>query len=178
MVPFWDAMEGVFERIGTGCCLGKLSEEEGGTAGSVPDSGICDGRTDMKRKGRYVLEAAVLVPFICLLLVYLIFFTLYVHDYTVCRHAVLEAGVKGIYPDGRKNRQIEDDVERDLRQKLDERLLWIQDKKVEVSVDALQILVHLSGTGEFLPVKEIVVEQRLYRVHPCETIRRSRWLGA
>ena len=30
----------------------------------------------MKRKGRYVLEAALLVPGVCILLVYVVFFTL------------------------------------------------------------------------------------------------------
>ena len=47
----------------------------------------------MKKKGRYVVEAAYLVPVICILLVYLVFFTLYAHDYAVCAHTALECGI-------------------------------------------------------------------------------------
>ena len=80
----------------------------------------------MKKKGRYVVEAAYLVPGICILLVYIVFFTLYAHDHAVCVHTVLETAIRGSYPDGRTSGQIRDDMERELAQKLSERLslLW------------------------------------------------------
>jgi len=131
----------------------------------------------MKRKGRYVLEAAVLLPFICLLLVYVFYFTLYVHDCAVCAHAALESGVKGSYPGGKSNRQIEEMVRRDLEQKLSERLLWMKDQSVEVRADVLRIYIQISGQGEFLPVDGVKIEQNIHRIYPCETLRRSRWLG-
>ena len=105
----------------------------------------------MKRKGRYVLEAALLVPGVCILLVYVVFFTLYAHDCAVCVHTVLEAGIEGCYQDGRSGEKIRADVEQEIRKKLSER---------------------------FLPVDGIEVRQAVYRVRPCEVIRRSRWLRA
>ncbi len=130
----------------------------------------------MKRKGRFVVEAAVLVPFLCLMLVYMVHFTLYVHDYTVCAHAMLESGVKGSYTDGRSSQQRDSDVEQDLKQKLSERLLWLDNEEIVVKVNPARLQIRVNGTGAFLPVKEVQIEQYLYRIHPCETIRRSRWL--
>jgi len=129
----------------------------------------------MKRKGRYVVEAAFLVPCICILLVYLVFFTLYAHDYAVCVHTVLESGIGGCYQDGRTNGQIREDVERELTQKLSERLLWLQETAAEVQVDPVRLAIKVSGEGSFLPVKRIEVQRYVYRVRPCETVRRSQW---
>ena len=36
-----------------------------------------------RKKGQFVLEASILVPMICILLVYLVYFTLYTHDCAV-----------------------------------------------------------------------------------------------
>jgi hypothetical protein len=131
---------------------------------------------DMKRRGRLVLEAAMLTPGICILLVYLVYFTLYAHDYAVLACCALESGVKGIYLEEQSSGQIEQKIEKDLQQKLSSRLLWIRDLETEVSVNPVHAVIHLTGTGEFLPVRTIEVEQKLYRVDPCETIRRSRWM--
>ena len=43
-----------------------------------------------------MLEASMLVPIICILLVYLVYFTLYTHDCAVVTHGILESGVKGL----------------------------------------------------------------------------------
>ena len=132
----------------------------------------------MKRKGRYVLEAALLVPGVCILLVYVVFFTLYAHDCAVCVHKVLEAGIEGCYQDGRSGEKIRADVEQEIRKKLSERLLWLQDETVEVSVNPVRLQIRMEGVGSFLPVDGIEVRQAVYRVRPCEVIRRSRWLRA
>ncbi len=132
----------------------------------------------MKRKGRYVLEAALLVPGVCILLVYVVFFTLYAHDCAVCVHTVLEAGIEGCYQDGRSGEKIRADVEQEIRKKLSERLLWLQDETVEVSVNPVRLQIRMEGVGSFLPVDGIEVRQAVYRVRPCEVIRRSRWLRA
>lgn len=130
----------------------------------------------MKKKGRYVLEAAFIVPGICLLLVYMVFFTLYVHDCAVCVHTALESGIKGSYPDGRTDSGRKADMEADLSQKLSERLLWAGEKNVEVQVNPLQITIRIAGTGSFLPVSGLETRQTVYRVYPCRVIRRSRWM--
>lgn len=130
----------------------------------------------MRKKGRFVLEAALLTPGLCLLLVYLVFFTLYAHDYAVCCQCVYESGVKGIYRDGRSSREIEADVEADLRKKLTERLLWIKEAEVSVSASPVRLAVEAGGSGGFLPVGEIRVKQELYRIEPCASVRRCRWL--
>ena len=44
-----------------------------------------------RKKGRFVLEASILVPMICILLVYLVYFTLYTHDCAVVTHGILES---------------------------------------------------------------------------------------
>ena len=132
----------------------------------------------MKKKGRYVVEAAYLVPVICILLVYLVFFTLYAHDYAVCAHTALECGIKGSYPDGRTNEQIRKDVEQELEQKLSERLLWLQEKTVQVQVNMARLTIQISGSGSFLPVSGIEVRREVWRIWPCETLRRSGWLRA
>lgn len=130
----------------------------------------------MKKKGRYVLEAAFLVPGICLLLVYMVFFTLYAHDYAVCAHTALETGIQGCYQDGRTDVQREMDMEEHLSERLSERLLWLQSQNVELQVDPLRITLRISGTGSFLPVSELKTEHTVYRIQPCESIRRSRWM--
>lgn len=123
-----------------------------------------------------MLEAAFLTPGICVLLVYLVYFTLYAHDYAALVHGALESGVKGICREGLSDGQIEQRIGEDLRQKLPERLLWVKEPKIEVKVSPVKASVHLSGRGAFLPVNDIQVQQDLYRIKPCEIIRRSRWL--
>ena len=130
----------------------------------------------MKRKGRMVLEAAYIVPGICLLLVYLVFFSLYVHDYAVCAHAALECGTKGVYPDARSNQQREQGTEAELEQKLEERLLWLSEQQAEVKVDPVHLIIKITGKGDFLPLEGFLLEQKVTRIQPCETIRRSKWL--
>lgn len=130
----------------------------------------------MKRKGRFVLEASALVPGICLLLVYLCFFTLYAHDYAVCVHTVLQTGVKGTYHEGQSDREIERNIENDLQQKLEERFLWVRDSEIEIHANPVQVEIYVSGTGGFWPREQIEVRQKIYRIDPGESVRRSRWL--
>lgn len=130
-----------------------------------------------RKKGRFVLEASMLVPIICILLVYLVYFTLYTHDCAVVTHGILESGVKGIYRDGRSDEVIREQMQEDLSRKLSERLLWMEDAEVEARVGPLQAEVKVSGKGRFLPVQiEIKTVEKLYRVRPCKVIRRSRWM--
>lgn len=130
----------------------------------------------MKRKGRFVLEAALLVPGICILLVYLVYFTLYAHDCAVLVHTALESGVKGIYQEDLTDRQTEQKIRQDLQQKLPERLLWIREPQIEVRADPVRVKISLSGEGPFLRTGEIQIQQTLYRIGPCGIVRRSRWL--
>lgn len=130
-----------------------------------------------RKRGRFVLEASVLVPMICILLVYLVYFTLYTHDCAVVTHGILESGVKGIYRDGRTDAVIKEQIQEDLSRKMEERLLWMKDAQVKVSVSSFQTEVQVSGRGRFLPAQiEISAVEKLYRVRPCKVIRRSRWL--
>ncbi len=130
-----------------------------------------------RKKGRFVLEASILVPMICILLVYLVYFTLYTHDCAVVTHGILESGVKGIYRDGRLDEVIREQMQEDLSRKLSERLLWMEDAEVEVRVSPLQAEIKVSGKGRFLPAQiEIKTVEKLYRVRPCKVIRRSRWM--
>lgn len=158
------------------CGAGSSFSKKRTALSSVSDGSICDRRMDVKKKGRFVLEAAALVPGICLLIVHLCFFTLYAHDYAVCVHTALQAGVKGIYREEQSSRQIEENIKNDLRKKLEERLLWIQDPEIEVHVDPMRAEMKVSGKGSFWPQKEIVVQQNVYRIKASESVRRSRWL--
>lgn len=117
-----------------------------------------------------------LVPGICLLLVYLCFFTLYVHDYAVCVHTALQTGVKGIYCEGQSSRQMEENIRTDLEQKLKERFLWVQNPEIKVHVNPVQAEICVSGTGGFLSRERMEVRQKIYRINPGESVRRSRWL--
>lgn len=144
--------------------------------GSVFDSGLCNRGMDMKKKGRFVLEASLLMPGFCLLFVCLFFLTLYVHDYTVCFHMMLQTGIKGIYPVSRTDRQIEEEVKKDLTEKLSGYLLWLEEEEINVQADPVSLTVSLSGTGGAFPTEQISIKQKLYRIKPCEMIRRSRWL--
>lgn len=130
----------------------------------------------MKKRGRFVLEAALLIPGICILLVYLVFFTLYAHDSAVASHALLESGVKGIYRTGMTDGQLEQNIMKDLQQKCSERALWIQNPDIEVQVNPVSVSIRVSGRGAFLQEGEIQIQKKLHRVNPCEFIRRRRWL--
>ena len=88
----------------------------------------------MKKKGRFVIEAAYLVPFICILMVYLFYFTLYTHDYAVLVHGAFESGVKGLYEKELSHRQMEQKIKEDLETKLAERLLWAQEFRAEPTI--------------------------------------------
>ena len=97
-------------------------EGEGTSICPISDSSRSDGSMDgkmkrYKKKGRFVLEAAALIPGVCILLVYLVYFTLYAHDYAVCSHAALEAGTKGIYREGDSGGEMEEKICRDLQKK-------------------------------------------------------------
>lgn len=130
----------------------------------------------MKKRGRFVLEAAFLVPGISLLLVCMVMLTLYAHDYAVCVHTVLESGVKGIYRDGSSSGQAEEEISRDLEQKLSERLLWVREPEVEVSVNPVRVSIQMTGSGMAFPSKAIEIQQQIYRIQTSETVRKSRWL--
>jgi len=130
----------------------------------------------MKKKGRYVLEAAFLTPWVCILLVYIVFFTFYAHDYAVCVHTMMQTGVKGIYRNSLSDSQIEKNIEEDLEQKLMERLLWVKEIKVEVHVNPIRASIQVCGSGSLLSVGEIKIQNNIYRNTPCETVRRSKWL--
>lgn len=166
----------VFRRSDAWFSVFSWLSKTGNSAGSVPDSGLCHGEMDMKKKGRYVVEAAFLVPGICMLLVYVVFFSLYAHDCAVCVHTALEVGIKGCYPDGHTDSQRKEDMERDLSEKLSMQLLWLQNNHVEIQVSPLRVTLKVSGTGSFLPVSGLETQQTIYRIQPCETIRRSRWM--
>ena len=165
--------------------LWNFIREKRNSAGAVFYRWLCAdslGDDHMKRqwnrkKGRFVLEASILVPMICILLVYLVYFTLYTHDCAVVTHGILESGVKGIYRDGRSDEVIREQMQEDLSRKLSGRLLWMEDAEVEARVGPLQAEVKVSGKGRFLPAQiEIKTVEKLYRVRPCKVIRRSRWM--
>ena len=69
-----------------------------------------------------------------------------------------------------------EDMERDLSEKLSMQLLWLQNNHVEIQVSPLRVTLKVSGTGSFLPVSGLETQQTIYRIQPCETIRRSRWM--
>ena len=129
-----------------------------------------------KRKGRFVLEAAILVPGICLILVSLVYFTLYAHDYAVCTHAALESGTKGIYREGDGSAEMEQKIHQDLKEKLEHRLLWVKEPDIQVQVNPAQAVIQISGRGDFLQGCSVKVTRKLSRTRPCTTIRKCRWL--
>lgn len=130
----------------------------------------------MKRKGRFVLEAAALIPGMCLLLVYLFYFTLYAHDQAAGAQTALQVGVKAIYREGKSSGQIEEAIRADLQQKLTERLLWVRNPEIEVKVSPLQVEIRISGGGGFWPKEQVEIQQKIYRIQASESVRRSRWL--
>ena len=107
-----------------------------------------------RKKGRFVLEAAYLVPMVCLLMVYLVHFTLYAHDCAVCAHTMMEAGMKEIYREEKTSGEMEDLIRQDLQKKLKERLLWM----------------------EALRKIRIETERTLYRISPCPALRMKLFL--
>ena len=129
-----------------------------------------------KRKGRFVLEAAILVPGICLILVSLVYFTLYAHDYAVCAHAALESGTKGIYREGDSHAEMEQKIRQDLKEKLEHRLLWVKAPEIQVQVNPAQAVIQISGQGDFLQGCHVKVTRKISRIRPCTTIRKYRWL--
>lgn len=167
---------GVFRRNCSGGSSRNMFWEKGDTVGSFFSCRISGKGIRMKKRGRFVLESAVLVPFICLLLVYMVHFTFYVHDCAVCAHAMLETGVKGAWRDGRSDSRIEKELTEELRKKLEERLLWMKESEIKVQMDPVKLTLCISGRGGILPVDGIRITKNIYRVHPCETIRRGRWI--
>ena len=167
---------GSWDRLDAGVLCSCSDTQKRTAIGSVFDSGIHIGEMVLKKRGRFVVEAALLVPGICLLLVYIVFFTLYAHDYAVCAHTALESGIKGVYRDGVGDSQKAQNIKADLEQKLSQRLLWMREKEVEIQVNPIRVAIRISGGGYYFPEERIEVERTIYRTAPCETIRRSRWL--
>lgn len=156
-------------------------EGEGTSICPISDSSRSDGSMDgkmkrYKKKGRFVLEAAALIPGVCILLVYLVYFTLYAHDYAVCSHAALEAGTKGIYREGDSGGEMEEKICRDLQKKLNHRLLWVKETEIQVKVNPAQAVIQITGQGDFLKGCSVTVERRINRIRPCTVIRKCRWL--
>lgn len=130
----------------------------------------------MKRRGRFVVEAAFLMPGLCVLLCFWVFFTLYAHDYAICAQTALECGTKGLYEDGSGNAQIEERIRQDLKQKLAERVLWATRIHEEVTVDKLRINVVITAEGNGWPARTIEIRQTFLRVCPDNLIRVPKWL--
>ena len=161
---------------------GRIAVEgEGTSICPIFDSSCSDGSMDgkmkrYKKKGRFVLEAAALIPGVCILLVYLVYFTLYAHDYAVCSHAALEAGTKGIYREGDSGGEMEEKICRDLQEKLHHRLLWVKETEIQVKVNPVQAVIQITGQGDFLTGCSVKVERKINRIRPCTVIRKRRWL--
>ena len=105
----------------------------------------------------------------------------YIWCFLHCMHmtvpcAALEFGIKGCYQDGRTDGQIKETLEKDMLEKLAERLLWLEERSVEVRVNPVRITLRITGTGSFLPVSGLEIERTICRIQPCKTIRRSRWM--
>lgn len=130
----------------------------------------------MKRRGRFVVEAAFLMPGLCVLLCLLVFFTLYAHDYAICAQTALECGTKGLYEDGSSDARMEERIRQDLKGKLSERVLWASEINEEVTVDKLQIKVVITAKGKVWPARAIEIRQTFLRVCPDNLIRVARWL--
>ncbi|MDY3826191.1 MAG: hypothetical protein SO020_06625 [Lachnospiraceae bacterium] len=129
-----------------------------------------------RKKGRFVLEAAYLVPMVCLLMVYLVYFTLYAHDCAVCAHTMMEAGMKGIYREEKTSGEMEDLIRQDLQKKLKERLLWMEAPDIAVDVNPVRARIRVSGTGPFFRKIRIETERTLYRISPCPALRMKLFL--
>ncbi len=65
---------------------------------------------------------------------------------------------------------------RDLKRKLGERLLLFRESEVQAEAGPVRMRLKLTGTGAFFPERDLNVEQILYRISPCEVLRRSRWM--
>ena len=129
-----------------------------------------------RKKGRFVLEAAYLVPMVCLLMVYLVYFTLYAHDCAVCAHTILEAGTKAIYREELTSGEMKNQIEQELQKKLKERLLWMEEPEITAEVNPVRVRIRVSGTGPFLRQIKIEMDRTLYRVSPCQTVRMKLFL--
>lgn len=156
-------------------------EGEGTSICPISDSSRSDGSMDgkmkrYKKKGRFVLEAAALIPGVCILLVYLVYFTLYAHDCAVCAHTMMEAGMKGIYREEKTSGEMEDLIRQDLQKKLQERLLWMEAPDITVDVNPVRARIRVSGTGPFLRKIRIETERTLYRISPCPALRMKLFL--
>lgn len=156
-------------------------EGEGTSICPISDSSRSDGSMDgkmkrYKKKGRFVLEAAALIPGVCILLVYLVYFTLYAHDCAVCAHTMMEAGMKGIYREEKTSGEMEDLIRQDLQKKLKERLLWMEAPDITVDVNPVRARIRVSGTGPFLRKIRIETERTLYRISPCPALRMKLFL--
>ena len=117
-----------------------------------------------RKKGRFVLEAAYLVPMVCLLMVYLVYFTLYAHDCAVCAHTMMEAGMKGIYREEKTSGEMEDLIRQELQKKLKERLLWMEAPDIAVDVNPVRARIRIE------------TERTLYRISPCPALRMKLFL--
>ena len=156
-------------------------EGEGTSICPISDSSRSDGSMDgkmkrYKKKGRFVLEAAALIPGVCLLMVYLVYFTLYAHDCAVCAHTMMEAGMKGIYREEKTSGEMEDLIRQELQKKLKERLLWMEAPDITVDVNPVRARIRVSGTGPFLRKIRIETERTLYRISPCPALRMKLFL--
>ena len=156
-------------------------EGEGTSICPISDSSRSDGSMDgkmkrYKKKGRFVLEAAALIPGVCILLVYLVYFTLYAHDCAVCAHTMMEAGMKGIYREEKTSGEMEDLIRQELQKKLKERLLWMEAPDITVDVNPVRARIRVSGTGPFLRKIRIETERTLYRISPCPALRMKLFL--
>lgn len=123
-----------------------------------------------RKKGRFVLEAAYLVPMVCLLMVYLVYFTLYAHDCAVCAHTMMEAGMKGIYREEKTSGEMEDLIRQDLQKKLKERLLWMEAPDIAVDVNPVRARNPRFRNRIILPENKVETERTLYRIR---RVRRS-----
>lgn len=130
----------------------------------------------MKLQGRFVVEAAVLIPYTCIVMLYLCFCTLYTHDCAVAALAAVESGVKELYRDGDSEQQMEEKAVRDLEQKLRERLLLFQFPEIQAEAGPVRMCLKLTGGRVFFIQRDQEREQILYRINPCEVLRRSRWM--
>ena len=160
---------------------GDPTERKGAAICSFPDGGLYCGEVFAvnrwsRKKGRFVLEAAYLVPMVCLLMVYLVYFTLYAHDCAVCAHTMMEAGMKGIYREEKTSGEMEDLIRQDLQKKLQERLLWMEAPDITVDVNPVRARIRVSGTGPFLRKIRIETERTLYRISPCPALRMKLFL--
>lgn len=108
-------------------------------------SGYYIGYEKLNNKGMTTIEACIIIPITLIVTMMLIWLGLFFYNKSIMSVAASRAGIMGGQHPEKSNDELVEYVTKNVEDILQDRLIFMEDPSVEVTVNYMDIVVHLTG---------------------------------